>query len=222
MKKFRLLNILVILLLIVSMPTVYAYDTESVNVDKENITIESIDQNIYSGSTIKISETLANQLGKYKLYFQYVSISDDAYKKWKDVYDKEKEWAENFLKDKNVDSYTKLTGDDKTEYNTSIAEYEKEKEELLPLYKDSSWIESTDNKAPLDLKTIPEGTQPHVLWIKVEPEGNEQSVYNDFVVLPKGEKKEELPKTGDNMLFVGLGAILVAGIAIVSYKKINA
>ena len=61
-----------------------------------------------------------------------------------------------------------------------------------------------------------------MLWIRVEPEGNEQSVYNDFVVLPKGEKKEELPKTGDNMLFVGLGAILVAGIAIVSYKKINA
>lgn len=228
MKKFKLLNILLILAVVLSIPTVYAYDTTGITIDKENIRIDDVDHNMYSGSKIIVDDKLKNDLGEYKLYYQYVIISNDIYQKYMEKHDEEKKYEEELLKSEGVDSVGKLSAEMQETYKEAIKGYEDDKAELLPTYNDSKWIESTDNKAPLDLTKVPKnelGIQPYTLWIKVEPKSSgKKSVFNAFVVTtkteaPDTEKNEENAKTSDNIVMVGIGAVVLFGIIAFSYKK---
>lgn len=229
MKKFKLLNILLILAVVLSVPTVYAYDTKGITIDRDNIKIENIDNNIYSGSKIKLDEALTNDLGEYKLYYQYVEVSNDIYQKYMAKHNEEKKYEEELLKSEGVSSVDELSTAVKKEYTEAINSFEEEKAEVLPTYNNSKWVEATDNKAPLDLTKVPQnelGEQAYVLWIKVEPKSSgKKSVFNALLVKTKAEvpadteKDEENAKTSDNIVMVGIGAVLLFGVIAVSYRK---
>lgn len=228
MKKFKLVNILLILAVILSIPTVYAYDTTGITIDKENITIENIDNNIYSGSKIKLKEALTKDLGEYKLYYQYVIVSNEAYAQYDAKLKEQKKYEEELLASEGVGSVGELSNEMRKAYTEAMNGFEDEKAEVLPTYNDSKWIESTDNSAPLDLTKVPKnelGIQPYTLWIKVEPKSSgKKSVFNAFAVVTKAEvldteKNEENAKTSDNIVMVGIGAVVLFGIIALSYKK---
>ena len=123
---------------------------------------------------------------------------------------------------------SEYTEEQQKEYNDIVIPYEKSKEALLPSFVESNWIKTTDATAKLDLTKVPEnklGFQPYVLWMKVEASDN--TYYGDQVVTAKKqaidpEANEESPGTGDEIMLIALGAIAVAGIMVVSYKKANA
>lgn len=218
MKKFKLLNVLLILSVIFAMPVAYAHEVAT---DNSAISIENINNNIYSGSKIIVNSSV----GEHTLYYQYVKMTDEEYKNYKVAFDAAKKYKEE------ENPGASASDDEKKAYEEELAEYLKSIEEILPSYNDSNWVESSDNTAKLDLSKVPEnklGFQPYVLWIKAEPKDSSKSTaYNDFVVMAKhqaatDESDEENAKTGDNIVFLGIGAILVAGVMIISYKKAKA
>lgn len=227
MKKFKLFNILLIIMLVFSMPVVYAHD---VAVDKTNIKIEEVDDKIYSGSKIIVnSEALG--IDKYEIYYQYVPISDAAYESYDETLQAQIAASNEFLKEKNITDINDADAEDKKDYFDAMEAYEESKEKELPTYVEANWLKSTDGTAPFDLDKLPDGEKeeyPYVLWIRVK--GSDEAagaVYSTKVVIVSNEKEdseleEENAKTGDEILFVGLGIAVVAGVMIISYKKVNA
>jgi len=225
MKKFKLLNIILVLTVMFSMPIAYAHE---VDVDKDNIKIESVDGDIYSGSKIIVnSEKLGFE--DYKIYYQYVILENDAYNAYEQKIAEQGEYIKNFLDEHDLDRIEDASEAQIKEYNEAVAGYNDDIEALLPEYVEENWIETPDHTAKLDLTTVPEnslGKQPYVLWIKVEPT-DDDAVYNDFVVLAKkqvadSEAGEPNAGTGDGIVWIGLSAAVLAGIMVVSYRKSNA
>jgi len=227
MKKFRLLNILLILTFVFTMPVVYAHE---IPVDKNNIKVQDVAGTIYSGSKIEVD---TDKIGfeEYELYYQYVIIENDAYESYMEVLKKQTQYTENFLKDNNLTKVEDASSDLKESYNAAIEGYVEEAEEKLPAYVEENWVESTDGTTKLDLTEVPEnslGYQPYSLWIKVVPkEDGKDAVYNDIVVTAKkqaadSELQEENASTGDNIMWIGICALALAGIMVVSYRKSNA
>ena len=228
MKKLNLFSILLILSMVFLMPTAYAHDITVSN----KIGIENVGGTIYSGSKISVDDSI----GEHTIYYQYVQLSNDVYKSYAKKHTEESEWIKTFLEENNLDSINDITGDLIAEFNETVSVYEAEKEELLPGYQEGKWIESVDATAKLDLTKVPSnelGFQPYVLWIKVEPNAaNAASIYNDIVVRAKQEQNvttenpdednEANANTGDEIIYIGIAVVALAGIAVVSYKKSHA
>lgn len=221
MKKFKLFNILLALMLVFTMPVVYAHDIET---DEDVITIEPvIDNNIYSGSKINV----ASSFGEYTLYYQYVQISNDDYKSYRTILEE----ALKYQEEENPGS--SASDKDKEAYEEELQTYNDSMQEILPGYDEDKWVETTDGTIELDLTKVPEnsefGEQPYVLWIKVVSKSDDTKIsYSDEVVLAKrqvvstDESNEENAKTGDEIIYIALGAVALAGIMVISYKKANA
>lgn len=222
MKKFNLFSILLVLSMLFLMPIGYAHDITISN----KIGITNLDGTIYSGSKILVDDSV----GEHKTYYQYVQISNSVYKAYEEKNNEQIAWRQAFLEENNIENLDEASDDLKKQHNETVSQYEAEKEALLPAYQEGKWIESNDKTVKLDLTKIPSnelGFQPYVLWIKVEPTAaNEASIYNDFVVRAtpetSAEENVESPNTGDEIIYIAVAAVALAGIMIISYKKANA
>ncbi|MBQ7136397.1 MAG: hypothetical protein IJO43_00270 [Bacilli bacterium] len=227
MKKFKFVNILLILMMIFTIPVAHAHEVE---VDKDNITIQSVEGTIYSGSEIVVNKEKLG-ISDYEVYYQYVVIENQVYKLYMEKLEEQNEYIKNFLKDNNLEDINDASNELKEDYIAAMEGFIEEAETILPAYVEDNWVKSTDGTTKLDLTEVPEnslGFQPYSLWIKVVPtdEGKEP-VYNDIVVeaerqVVDSELKEENASTGDGVMWIALSAVVLAGIMVVSYKKSNA
>jgi len=232
MKKFKFLSVLLILMMVFTIPVAHAHDVE---VDKENIKIQSIGGNIYSGSKILIDEDFLEEEGlttdDYELYYQYVLIENQVYELYMEKLEEQKEWIEDFLKDNNLEKIQDASKELLESYNAAMETYVEEAEQILPDYIESEWKKTEDATVKLDLTKVPEnslGFQPYSLWVKLVPtKDGKDVIYNDVVVNAKkqvvdNELNEENAGTGDGIVWIGLSAVVLAGIMVVSYRKSNA
>lgn len=229
MKKFKLLNILLVVAFLFSLPVAYAHE---IDVKNEAIKIELIDGKVSNNSKILVDfEKLGlEEDTEYTLHYQYVIVENEAYNKYVEEDKLQQQTIKNLLEYYELE---KIEDTDDTkiikEYNDNVKTHEVKKEGFLPAFIETDWIKTGDGTAKLDLTKVPTtevGYQPYVLWMKVETKDG-GSFYGDQVVKvdsPKvdEEAKEESPKTGDEILLVALGALAVAGVMVVSYKKVNA
>lgn len=228
MKKFKLLNILLVVAFLFSLPVAYAHE---IDVKNEAIKIELIDGKVSNNSKILVDlEKLGLEKDtEYTLHYQYVIVESDAYNNYVEMDNVQKECISDFLEENNLESIDDISEELIEEFNKKVVPYEVQKEGFLPAFVESDWIKTEDGTAKLDLTKVPTtevGYQPYVLWMKVETKDG-GSFYGDQVVKvdsPKvdEEAKEESPKTGDEILLVALGALAVACVMVVSYKKVNA
>lgn len=155
-------------------------------------------------------------LENYKMYYQFVEISDEVYNKLEDL---------------------------KAKYNNKEITYEEyfvQYNETVTKYNDNNWIETEDGSFEQDLTKFT-GTKKFALWIKLEME--DKTVYEAQIYkmdgsgtatnepteqdkLPITDKdttvaNKNLPNTGKVLLIWIIGIVAVAGIvAHVRYKKL--
>lgn len=228
MKKLKLFNILLIVAFLFTMPVVHAHE---VTLSNEDIKIQSVDGKIYSGSKIVVN-TDKITFKEYNVSYQYVTVEDAVYSNYLEKHNEQMEYIESFLKDNNLTKIEDGTQEQISAYNAAVKALEDDKQGVLPGYTESNWVESRDNTTVLDLTEVPKREdgkeQPYVLWIKVASTKEGEGVhYANQVVLAKHqdkdpELKEDNSKTGDEMILVAVGAALVLGVMVVSYKKANA
>ena len=153
----------------------------------------------------------------YKMYYQFVEISEEVYNKITDLQDKYKNgeitYEEYFV-----------------QYNSIVTKYN-----------DKNWIETKDGSFKRDLNEFT-GTKKFALWVKLEMEDKtvyESQIYkmngsgaatNDVNPTDKTDKdttkdnttaKDKLPNTGRVLLFWVIGIVAVSGIvAHIRYKKL--
>ena len=231
MKKFKLLNILLVILFLFSMPIVHAHE---VDVKNQAIKIDKSAGSVNSRSKILVDlEKLGlEENTKYTLSYQYVIISNEAYNNYVEEDKRQQQTIKNFLEYNNLQKIEDTQDPELIqEYNTNVKAHEDNKEGYLPTFAESNWIQTEDATAVLDETKIPDnelGIQPYVLWMRVRTDDG--SYYGTQVItvdVPKKEENkdesnQENAKTGDEIMWVVLGALAISGLMIVSYKKVNA
>lgn len=166
---------------------------------------------IYNG---KSSLSVKNYEGEYKLYYQFVEITDETMKKVEELKSQYKEG--------------------KISYSEFFAKYD----EIVTKYNDKNWIETKDGKFEIDLSKFT-GTKKFVLWAKLVMK--DETVYESEIYTMNGSgsatnvsdeqdkvdtkddttAKKPLPKTG-RVLLVWIALILASSavIANVRYRKL--
>ena len=205
MKKFKLFNILLILVLVLVMPVVHAHDiTLSTDI--------TIPEKISASTKIEVNE----DFGEYELYYQWVAMDAEDYETYSDYLEQQ--------------LALEVPGNDATdaeikEYKEEVAEYEKSKVALKPGYDDEKWAKSNNGTVPFNLETegVEEG-DPYVLWVKaVSTEDDSKVIYNERLIpyaIP--EENVESPETNDNVAIITVLTVAAAGLMVVSYKKSRA
>lgn len=213
MKKFSLFSLLLVFAFAFMIPTVYAHDIET---DPDRIITFPLNEKdeIYSGSKIQVNDSY----GEYKLYYQYVEMTDEVYEQYMAIHEEHLKFEEE---NRPADDAEPDVIED---YNKKFEEYEKSKQALLPAYVEDDWVESTDSTVKLDTTDIKE-VKHYNLWVKITDENDENAVYDDQVITydPNAVSEDDVPspETSDNIILIGVGAILIAGIMFVSYRKVN-
>lgn len=219
MKKYKLLGLLLAVITFLAMPIAYAHEIDITN--KVEFTVSDSSE-MWSKNQILIPDTWKNP----EISYQYVEISKEVFQNYLSLSLEASKYAEE-----NVPSES-ATAEEKKEYDDTIREYEASKEALLPAYVEANWKVTEDHTTPLDT-TKYTGETHFVLWVKVTytEDGTSKVAYNDLVVTyisnaTSGEQDEEkdVPnaKTGDNIVLFAVGAALVAGVMVISYRKVNA
>ena len=166
---------------------------------------------IYNG---KSSLSVEKYEGEYKLYYQFVEITDETMKKVEELKSQYKEG--------------------KISYSEFFAKYD----EIVTKYNDKNWIETKDGKFEIDLSKFT-GTKKFVLWAKLVMK--DETVYESEIYTMNGSgsatnvsdeqdkvdtkddttAKKPLPKTG-RVLLVWIALILASSavIANVRYRKL--
>ncbi len=209
MKKIKYLSVFLILAMAFTMPVL----AHNVTLDSNNIITIPDDPNIISSAKITVSESY----GEYNLSYQYVEIDKETYDAYNTILQEKEDYQAKDFPSNNDDAEAKR------QYEAEIAQYEKSMQELLPSYQNSNWKNSTDNTVPLDVTGI-DTEKNYVLWVKVnKKQGDGDAVYQNAVVNFKPSNDNVTsPSTGDNTLWLALGALAVGALVIVSYKKIHA
>lgn len=208
MKKIKLFNILLIIAMIFSMPIVYAH-----NISLAGDDIIPIPDKLNGTTKIEVAESF----GKYKMYYQWVAMSDKDYADYMDFLQ-----AQLDLPNPGANA----TNQEKQEYEEELLQYEASKTAVKPEYVDADWTESKDGTVPFnkELEGVEEG-DPYVLWIKAVNEKDEEIfeerlvLYNADLVL---EEDVENAETSDEILVVGLLSVAAMGVMAISYKKSKA
>ncbi len=214
MKKFNLFSLLLVFAFAFMIPTVYAHEIET---DPDNIiTIPLTAQDeMYSGTKVQVDDSY----GEYKLYYQYVEMTDEVYEQYMAILEEQRNYEkENRPSDDAEDDVIEA-------YNKKMAEYENSKQALLPAYVEDDWIASSDSTVKLDTTNITE-VKHYNLWVKITDTSDANAVYDDLVVSydPNAGSSDDnvpSPETSDNIWLIGLGAVIIGGIMIVSYRKVN-
>lgn len=214
MKKFNLFSLLLVFAFAFMIPTVYAHEIET---DPDNIiTIPLTAQDeMYSGTKVQVDDSY----GEYKLYYQYVEMTDEVYEQYMAILEEQRNYEkENGPSDDAEDDVIEA-------YNKKMAEYENSKQALLPAYVEDDWIASSDSTVKLDTTNITE-VKHYNLWVKITDTSDANAVYDDLVVSydPNAGSSDDnvpSPETSDNIWLIGLGAVIIGGIMIVSYRKVN-
>lgn len=214
MKKFNLFSLLLLFAFAFMIPTVYAHEIET---DPDNIiTIPLTAQDeMYSGTKVQVDDSY----GEYKLYYQYVEMTDEVYEQYMAILEEQRNYEkENRPSDDAEDDVIEA-------YNKKMAEYENSKQALLPAYVEDDWIASSDSTVKLDTTNITE-VKHYNLWVKITDTSDANAVYDDLVVSydPNAGSSDDnvpSPETSDNIWLIGLGAVIIGGIMIVSYRKVN-
>ena len=214
MKKFNLFSLLLVFAFAFMIPTVYAHEIET---DPDNIiTIPLTAQDeMYSGTKVQVDDSY----GEYKLYYQYVEMTDEVYEQYMAILEEQRNYEkENRPSDDAEDDVIEA-------YNKKMAEYENSKQALLPAYVEDDWIASSDSTVKLDTTNVTE-VKHYNLWVKITDTSDANAVYDDLVVSydPNAGSSDDnvpSPETSDNIWLIGLGAVIIGGIMIVSYRKVN-
>lgn len=215
MKKFKLFNILLILVMFFMIPTVYAHNIEVDTNDVIKIPLDSKDQ-IASTTKIVVNESY----GEYNLYYQYVKMDKDVLEQYLSIENEQLEYeAENRPND-NASNAEIIA------YNNEMAQYEASKQALKPGYVEADWILSDDGTVPFQVKegVEVEDKDAFVLWIKVTKKTEDKNpVYDEKLIIHNVvEEDVQSPSTSDNILVIGILAVAVIGLMTVSYKKSRA
>ena len=208
MKKIKLFNILLIIAMIFSMPIVYAH-----NISLAGDDIIPIPDKLNATTKIEVAESF----GKYKMYYQWVAMSDKDYADYMDFLQ-----AQLDLPNPGANA----SNQEKQEYEQELLQYEASKTAVKPEYVEKDWTESKDGTVPFnkELEGVEEG-DPYVLWIKAVNAEDEEIfeerlvLYNANLVL---EEDVENAETSDGILIVGLLAVAAIGVMAISYKKSRA
>lgn len=214
MKKFNVFSLLLVLAMVFMIPTAYAHEIET---DPDNIiTIPLTAQDeMYSGTKVQVDDSY----GEYKLYYQYVEMTDEVYNQYMAILEEQRNYEkENRPSDDAEDDVIEA-------YNKKMAEYEDSKQALLPAYVEDDWVVSSDSTTKLDTSNITE-VKHYNLWVKITDTSDENAVYDDLVVnydpsIGTSEDEVPSPETSDNIWLIGLAALAIGGIMVVSYKKVN-
>ena len=186
----------------------YVYLTTSEESTKKYISFPFV---IYNG---KSSLSVENYEGEYKLYYQFVEITDETMKKVEELKSQYKEG--------------------KISYSEFFAKYD----EIVTKYNDKNWIETKDGNFEADLSKFT-GTKKFALWAKLVMK--DETVYESEIYTMNGSgsatnvpdeqdktdtkdtttAKTTLPKTG-RILFIWVALILVSSaiIANVRYRRL--
>lgn len=208
MKKIKLFNVLLIVAMIFSMPIVYAH-----NISLAGDDIIPIPDKLNATTKIEVAESF----GQYKMYYQWVAMSDAAYGDYMDFLQ-----AQLDLPNPGANA----SNQEKQEYEQELLQYEASKTAVKPEYVEKDWTESKDGTVPFnkELEGVEEG-DPYVLWIKAVNAEDEEIfeerlvLYNANLVL---EEDVENAETSDGILIVGLLAVAAMGVMAISYKKSRA
>lgn len=210
MKKFKLFNILLIMIMVLAMPVVYAHDVKLAGDD-----IIPIPEKLNGLTKIEVAESF----GAYKLYYQWVAMEDTAFKDYMDYSN-----AQSQLPVPGANA----TDQEKQEYEEELMAYEQEKTRVKPAYVEGKWTESKNGTVPFNqpLEGV-EKNDPYVLWVKaVSTEDASVEIYEERLILYSAElvveENVENAETSDGILMVGLLAVATLGVMAVSYKKSKA
>jgi len=230
MKKLKLLNILLVIVFLFSLPVVHAHE---VDVKNQAISIEQSDGTISSKSKILVdlAKLGLDEDTQYILSYQYVLLENGTYNKYLEIYEDQQKYIASYLEENNYQSVDDIPKNKVSEFNEGVMSYVNQIESLLPTFAESNWINAEDATAILDETKIPDnelGKQPYVLWMRVKT--NDASYYGTKVITvnvptkeeTKDESKEESPKTGDEIIWIVFGGLAISGLMVASYKKINA
>lgn len=214
MKKFKLLGTILAFFAFLFMPIAYAHEIDVNN--KISFSVNSANE-MWSKSKITVPESWKVT----EVSYQYIEITDEVFKSYSSISEQEAKYdAENKPGDNATDK-------EKKDYADAINEYEASKEALLPAYVEANWKVTEDHTTPLDT-TKYEAETHFVLWAKVvyEEDNITKTAYNDLVLTytPSTTGEENVPnaRTGDNIVLFAVGAALVAGVMVISYRKVNA
>jgi uncharacterized protein YjdB len=83
-----------------------------------------------------------------------------------------------------------------TEYNNKVTEINSKITELTPMYVESNWIKTTDNKISVDTTTF-SGEQPYAVWAKLVT--SDGTYYDEDIYTMTGTKATEINVTGVNL-----------------------
>lgn len=210
MKKIKLFSILLIIAMVFCGPIVYAHD---VTLAEDGMI--TIPDKISASTKIEVKESF----GDYKLYYQWVGMSDQQYDAYLDLL--------NLQKALKVPS-SNAAKEEIEEYESELLAYEASKTEIKPSYVEADWTESTNGTVPFNKN--PEGVEegdPYVLWVKaVNLEDETKVMYEERLILyaiPEDiEQDIENADTSDSILVIGALAIAAVGLVAVSYKKSRA
>lgn len=210
MKKFKLFNILLIMIMVLAMPVVYAHDVTLAGDD-----IIPIPDQLSSSTKIEVAESF----GEYKLYYQWVAMDESDYESYSEL-------LEAQLAVPNPG--TNASQEEKEAYDEAVLGYEASKNALKPGYVESDWVESKDGTVPFNknLEGV-ENEDPYILWIKVVSTTNETNViFEERLILYSSDLKQEEnvenAETSDSILVIGVLTVAAVGLMAVSYKKSRA
>ena len=211
----KMFGILLILSVVFSLPVVYAHDIVT---DPDDIVQVAVDEKGQISS--KTKAIVHGDFGEYTLSYQYVKFDEDDFESYKELTQNQLEYEEN-----NKPSTDEEDMDVIKEYQDRMAQYEKDKQAVTPGFVEAKWIESKDGTVPLDKENIKnaKGDEVYALWVKVTSKTDSNKVvYEDNVVIYQITEEEKSPSTSDNMLVIGVLAIITIGFVAVSYKKSKA
>ncbi len=209
MKKFKTLCMLLAIAIFMSVPTVYAHE---VTLDSNGIIkMPTTDGYVTGENKIEIDASYGSN---YKLRYQYVEIENDTYVAYTAILNEQINYQNE---NKPEDS---AGPEEKQAYSQKMAEYENSKQKLLPGYT-ANWLDSEGNTVPLDTSSIDE-EKHFVLWIEVTKAGSGPIYQNKVIIFQPCDDDVTSPSTGDNTIIIGIAIVAVAGIMLVSYKKMHA
>lgn len=184
------------------------YQVEGTKKDNENpvVTVKdkvTLPETLINGEgTVTVSSNIQN----YEMYYQYIEIDNDTYKKVRKLKDEllvaeyYNTWEANQT-DENYDIYASAYLYYKDKYNETVDDYtEKRIDEvesiiigLLPQYTEN-WTQTSDNKIKIDLSQF-SGVKDYVFWVKVVD--GDKVIYEENVYEVTGTKKDDDNKPGD-------------------------
>lgn len=207
MKKFKLFNILLIMIMALAMPIVYAHDVTVSNYIK-------IPEIITASTKIEVED----DFGEYELYYQWVAMDQSDYDSYRDLLKAQLELT---------NPGENASQDEKDAYDEELMEYEASKIALKPAYIEEKWVKSEDGTVPFNesLEGIEENA-PYVLWINaVSKEDSNNQIYQERLILYNTNLVSddiENAKTSDSILVIGLLTVAAIGFMTISYKKSRA